>query len=711
MKRSSEDIASFREQLRRFEREQEALPSTPPTSLEVPLWTPPHGGAAPAAAVDVREPSQRAAPLSAALEPPSDGDPHPWRPRGHTVCQAPHGYASDGIPTTPPVPPRLDGRGLPDGVPRIWAPADDLPPDHLASPPRVAPRVPSTADLACSESLAMLREELRRLEHARESAPPPGIHHRAREGHEDSGSGATGATVGVGAAPQAVKATVFRNRRDASPPSEHGSRARIDSPPGLGPITSRGVRVVSGEGARATTATDPDEPWLRRRDPDAMARAEEGPWLRRRVADAVDHESATSGSAEAAHQVSREPPEVTAGGMQYDGQRGTLPAVPSVQIEDGVRGTLWDGSEARRPAEGNHQTVCEPPELTAGGPLRNSERDSHSARSFSAVADDVRLKLESPEDPQQHDFGPARGNCPDVEGVQPYDDLPQLPRHTDGDAALAHQREKEHSHEDATANKLAELQVQVARLTEELHEARKRGAEEASRARSAEIRCNAMHAEQEAAWSAARQAEAAAAGAMDEARAATRASQDTLGKAKAALQALLAAEGVSGGPRSPNLKSPASPSSPRSPRLGEETVPRSPRRAIDENDDTSVPSLVAAVAEVCGSLRAELRVVTARVTAPVRAAKTLVATGAKLLRLQQAQRALNGGLNGGCGGPLHGHTARDGHSARAPLYSLPSSRRGMGKAGDDIASQLVAEMGQALRELEDATSVAAWSPQ
>eukprot|EP00927_Polykrikos_kofoidii_P051017 TRINITY_DN44832_c0_g1_i1.p1 TRINITY_DN44832_c0_g1~~TRINITY_DN44832_c0_g1_i1.p1 ORF type:complete len:793 (-),score=152.06 TRINITY_DN44832_c0_g1_i1:35-2413(-) len=92
---------------------------------------------------------------------------------------------------------------------------------------------------------------------------------------------------------------------------------------------------------------------------------------------------------------------------------------------------------------------------------------------------------------------------------------------------------------------------------------------------------------------------------------------------------------------------------------------------------------------------------------PLHAARELVAAGAKLWRLQQAQRSLTSGAGegsqrgGSCGAPAGGRGRGRGAVAR-PLYVIPPAK----KVGDDIAAQLLTEMAQALREIERAGSLA-----
>merc|ERR1712107_629492 len=77
----------------------------------------------------------------------------------------------------------------------------------------------------------------------------------------------------------------------------------------------------------------------------------------------------------------------------------------------------------------------------------------------------------------------------------------------------------------------------------------------------------------------------------------------------------------------------------------------------------------------------------------IRAAREVAAIGAKLWRLQQAQRAIN------CSGDGGMVSVR---GKNRPLYNVPPPRR----AGDDIAGQLLAEMSKVLRELEEGLAVA-----
>lgn len=88
--------------------------------------------------------------------------------------------------------------------------------------------------------------------------------------------------------------------------------------------------------------------------------------------------------------------------------------------------------------------------------------------------------------------------------------------------------------------------------------------------------------------------------------------------------------------------------------------------------------------------RAEPRAQAANIGPQVRAAREALAIGTKLWRLQQAQRA----LQGGGAMPVANNSAR---GQGRPLYSLPPSK----KVGDDIAAQLLTDMSQALRELEE----------
>merc|ERR1719231_1898972 len=77
----------------------------------------------------------------------------------------------------------------------------------------------------------------------------------------------------------------------------------------------------------------------------------------------------------------------------------------------------------------------------------------------------------------------------------------------------------------------------------------------------------------------------------------------------------------------------------------------------------------------------------------LRAAKELLNTGSKLWRLQQAQRSVQ---------PADNNTALGKHGSNGrgrgrPLYSITPVK----KVGDDIAAQLLTEMSQALRTLEE----------
>jgi hypothetical protein len=115
---------------------------------------------------------------------------------------------------------------------------------------------------------------------------------------------------------------------------------------------------------------------------------------------------------------------------------------------------------------------------------------------------------------------------------------------------------------------------------------------------------------------------------------------------------------------------------------------------------SSLTALAAEVVAICETRREELHDVEGRLEAMkhaatagshVRAVRDVLAIGTKLWRLQQAQRSLapsNNGLKTSSG---------NGKSNSRPLYSLPSARR----VGDDIAAQLLTEMSQALRDIEE----------
>jgi hypothetical protein len=115
---------------------------------------------------------------------------------------------------------------------------------------------------------------------------------------------------------------------------------------------------------------------------------------------------------------------------------------------------------------------------------------------------------------------------------------------------------------------------------------------------------------------------------------------------------------------------------------------------------SSLTALAAEVVAICETRREELHDVEERLEAMkhaatagshVRAVRDVLAIGTKLWRLQQAQRSLapsNNGLKTSSG---------NGKSNSRPLYSLPSARR----VGDDIAAQLLTEMSQALRDIEE----------
>lgn len=109
----------------------------------------------------------------------------------------------------------------------------------------------------------------------------------------------------------------------------------------------------------------------------------------------------------------------------------------------------------------------------------------------------------------------------------------------------------------------------------------------------------------------------------------------------------------------------------------------------------------ASIADLVASLLAAYRLQSADRSAaaalPASAAREVLSLGTKLWRLQQAQRAMGTG-------DFPMSSARE-LSCRGPrpLYASPQSRQ----AGDDIASQLLTEMSQALRELEKGIAAAA----
>jgi hypothetical protein len=133
----------------------------------------------------------------------------------------------------------------------------------------------------------------------------------------------------------------------------------------------------------------------------------------------------------------------------------------------------------------------------------------------------------------------------------------------------------------------------------------------------------------------------------------------------------------------------------RSTSAGEDSI--AARRSV------SLARLAGEVADVCRARREEAeppKEARASVACAgpqhLRAARETLAIGTKLWRLQQAQRALQGG--GALPVPVVGNGASRGRGR--PLYALPPAK----KAGDDIAAQLLTEMSQALRELEDGIS-------
>jgi len=125
---------------------------------------------------------------------------------------------------------------------------------------------------------------------------------------------------------------------------------------------------------------------------------------------------------------------------------------------------------------------------------------------------------------------------------------------------------------------------------------------------------------------------------------------------------------------------------------------------IDDITMSSLTGLVVKVVAACKSYRSELQDARAReetcvrsvaARPPVRAVKEVLVNGSKLLRLQQAQRALQPApISAGRPQSAAGNCSR---GRGRPLYALPSPRR----AGDDAACQLLAEMSQALHEIEE----------